>query len=152
MEGEEHMAYSSNEINIRIVPKRIRWPEPRASDAWAKAHDCVDALQDLVRDVDLACLQVEKNKEFSSDAIRQRSAGICDKTMTKLANFNAFGIAEKALVDNITLLERLSNPDPQQAQMRDNLNQALRDLREGVEATRRMVQERCKIRERASVW
>ena len=67
--------------------------------------------------------------------------------MTKLANFNAFGIAEKALVDNINLLERLSNPDPRQAQMPDKLNQALRDLREGVEATRRLVQERCKVRE-----
>jgi hypothetical protein len=35
--------------------------------------------------------------------------------------------------------------------MRDKLNQALRDLREGVEATKRLVQERCKVRESVSV-
>jgi hypothetical protein len=39
----------------------------------------------------------------------------------------------------------------QKAQMYDKSKQALRDLREGVEATRRMVLERCKVRERATV-
>ena len=67
--------------------------------------------------------------------------------MSKLADFRPFEIPEKALTDNVIALERLSDPDPRQALMRDKLNQALRDLREGVEATRRMVQERCKMRE-----
>jgi hypothetical protein len=67
-------------------------------------------------------LEVEQNSEFSSDAIRRRRAEACDKTMTRLASLKAFHIAEKALVDNIALLERLSEPDPQQAQVHDKLN------------------------------
>ncbi len=125
-------------------------PELRSTGpTWARAHDCVDALQDLVRDVDLACLQVEDNKDFSSDAIHRRRAEICDKALTQLADFKPFQIAEKALVGNIELLERL-NSEPQQTQMHVKLKQALQELREGVEATRRMVLERCKLREPAS--
>ena len=36
----------------------------------------------------------------------------------KLANFRPLEIAEQALTNNINALERLSDPDPQQAQMR----------------------------------
>jgi hypothetical protein len=142
---------SENLINICIVPKRVRWPEPSTASAWARAHDCVDALQHVVRDADVQCLQVEENKEFSSDAIRRHRAQICDKTMTKLNSLKAFHIAEKALLDNIDLLERLSELDSQQAQMHEKLKNAVRDLREGVEATRRMALVRCKVRQLASV-
>ncbi len=88
---------SENLIKISIAPKRARWPEPSTATAWARAHDCVDALHDLVRKVDTDCLKVEQSREFSSDAIRRRRAEICDKAMTKLANFKAFYVAEKAL-------------------------------------------------------
>jgi hypothetical protein len=77
---------SENLIKICIVPKRVRWPEPSSAPVWAKAHDCVDAFQELVRNVDVDCLQVEQSKEFSSDAIRRRLAEICNKTMTKLSS------------------------------------------------------------------
>ena len=66
-------------------------------------------------------------------------------------NFSAFEIAEKALSENIVALERLSHRDPEQAQMLQKLTQALHDLREGIEATRRMLLERCKMREGVSV-
>jgi hypothetical protein len=144
---------SENLIAISIVPQHVaRWLERGTTPAMTSAYDCVVAFKDLVRAADLESLQVEQNRELSAEAIRKRRSMICDKAMTKLANFKAFHVAEKALIDEINRLERLSDPDPQQAQMRDKLNQALRDLREGVEATRRLVQERCKIRERASVW
>jgi hypothetical protein len=76
----------------------MRFLESNSATGLAGAHDCVDALQDLVRDVDLACLQVEENKDFSSDAIRRRRVEICEKAMTKLANFKAFRVAEMALI------------------------------------------------------
>ena len=69
----------------------------------------------------------------------------------KLANFRPFDIADKALSENIVALERLSNRDPEQVQMLQKLTQALQDLQEGIEATRRMVLERCKMRERPVV-
>ena len=79
--------YTSNEINIRIVPKRVRWPAPDTGTSWAKAHDCVDALQDLVRNVDVACREAEQDCELSAGAIARRRAELCDRAMNELANF-----------------------------------------------------------------
>jgi hypothetical protein len=59
-----------------------------------------------------------------------------------------FRIAERALIDNIDLLGRLSGLNPQQAQMHEKLKQSLRDLGGAI---RRMVLDRCKVRERATV-
>jgi hypothetical protein len=96
-------------------------------------------------------LSADRAEELSAEAIRKRRAEICDKAMTKLTNFETFDIAEKALIDDIDLREGLSVRSPQQVQMQEKLKQALRDLREGVEATRRMLKERCKVRERAFI-
>jgi hypothetical protein len=142
---------TDTEIAIRVVPRHLRWPEARTNIAWMKAHACVDALRDLIRNVDFRCLEAEQNRELSAGGIGRRRTEICDQALRKLANFAAFEIAEKALTENFDALERLCDPDPQDAQMRDKLKQALRDLREGMEATRRMVQERCRVRETASV-
>jgi len=142
---------TETEIAIRIVPKRLRWPEAGTTIAWTSAHACVDALRDLIRKVDQACIEAEQNKELSAAGIGRRRAEICDQALRKLANLAAFEIAEKALTENFDALERLSNPNPEQAKTHDKLKHALRDLREGVEATRRTVLERCKVRERATV-
>ncbi len=80
-------------------------------------------------------------------AIPRPRAEICDQALRKLVEFAAFEIAEKALIENIDALERLSDRNPQQVQIHNKFAQALRDLREGIEATRRMVRERCKTRE-----
>jgi hypothetical protein len=61
-----------------------------------------------------------------------------------------FEIAEKAVTENIDALERLSDRDPERANAPETDN-ALKDLQEGVEATRRMLLERCKMREGVSV-
>jgi hypothetical protein len=142
---------TDTEIAIRIVPKRLRWPEAGTTTAWTRAHACVDTLRDLIRKVDQACIEAEQNRELSAGGIGRRRAEICDQALRKLVNFAAFEIAEKALTENFDALERLTDPNPQDAQMHDTLKQALRDLRGGVEATRRMVLERCKVREPASV-
>ncbi len=69
----------------------------------------------------------------------------------RLANFRPFEVAEKVLSENIAALERLNERSPEQARMLEKLTKALADLREGTEATRRIVLDRCKMRERASV-
>jgi hypothetical protein len=70
--------------------------------------------------------------------IARRRAEICERTLIQLANFRSFEIAERALSESISSLERLSCRDPQQVQMLERLTQALKDLREGVEATKRL--------------
>lgn len=138
---------SDTEIAIRIVPKRLRWPESGSSIAWTKAHDCVDAFQDVIRKVDLGCLEAEQSRELFAGGIARRRAELCDQALRNLVNFQPFEIAKKRLTENIDALESLSNRDPEQVQLLEKLTQALRDLREGIEATRRMVREQCKVRE-----
>jgi hypothetical protein len=135
---------TDNEIAIRVCAKRLRWPKRGTAIVWTKAHDCVDALQDLVRSVDTACIEVEQSRELSPGAIARRRAEVCDQALSKLVNFSAFEIAENALSENIVALERLSNRDPEQVQMLQKLTQALHDLPEGIDTTRRMLLERCK--------
>lgn len=65
-------------------------------------------------------------------------------------SFAAFESAEKALSENIAALKNLSNRDSEQVQMLQKLTQALHDLREGIEATRRMLLDRCRAREGAA--
>ncbi len=142
---------TDTQIAIRIVPKHVRWPASGSSVAWSKAHTCVDALQALVHSVDAACIEAEQDRELSASGINRRRAELCDQALRKLANFTAFEIAERALSENIAALERLSDRDPGQAQMLQKLTQALHDLREGLAATRRMMLERCKVREAAVV-
>jgi hypothetical protein len=152
--GEKAMTshkLSDVEIQVRVVPKHLRWPERGLSVAWSKAHDCVDALQDLVRSVDTACIEAEQSHELSAGAIARRRAELCEQALRKLVNFAAFEVAEKALSENIVALQELSDRDPQQAQVLHELTQALHDLREGIEATRRMVLDRYKVREGVSV-
>ena len=137
---------SDTEIQIRVVPKRLRWPESGTTVAWTKAHDCVDALQNLVRSVDIACVEAEQDRQLSAGGIARRRAELCNHAMTNLASFIPFQIAEKAVTENIDLLERLTDRDSKEAQMHQILTKALQDLREGVESTQRMLLERCKMR------
>jgi hypothetical protein len=117
---------STNEIAIRIVPKHLRWPPSSTSNAWTKAHHCVDALKHLVR---------------KTEADLKLSAGACEQALKQLLNFGTFDTAEKALMESIEALERLSHRDPKQAQMLQMLIQAREDLGEGVEATKRLIQD-----------
>jgi hypothetical protein len=137
---------SDLEIKVRIVPTRVRWPEADAGAAWSKAHDCVRALENLVRDVDHSCLEAEQ-KRLSAAELREGRAAICYQAMAKLVSFRAFEVAERAVSGSISALERLDSRSQEQVQMLDKMKQAQRDLAEGIEATRRMVKDRCKMRE-----
>jgi hypothetical protein len=139
------------EVAIRIVPTHLRWPQSGTSLVWTKAHGCVAALQNLVRSVDVACCDVERDRELSAAAINRRRAEIFDRTKLKLANFRPFETAEKALSADIAALDRLSERTPQQVKSHQQLTKAIGELREGLHATTRAVAERCKIRERVPV-
>ena len=141
---------SDIEIAIRIVPTSVRWPQSGTSSAWTAAHDCVDVYRDLVRGVDSACRELEQNRQLSACDIARRRAEICDQALSKLVNFRPLELADKALTEDITALEQVSVRNPQQVQMHGKLRQAVRDLPEGVAATRRAVQERCKVRQAVS--
>ena len=54
----------------------------------------------------------------------------------------ARNVAEQSLSETIGSLERLSDRDPEQVELCQKLKQAREDLREGVEATKRLVRER----------
>lgn len=141
---------TENQIQVCIIPRHMRWPEPGTGTVWAKAATCVHALQDFCRKADQDCLQAEQNEELSVDAIRRRRVEIYDRAMTRLTNFRPFQIAEKALRDNIISLERLGDLDSEQVEILQKLQRALIDLREGIPAAQRLLQERCKMRERVS--
>jgi hypothetical protein len=142
---------SAAQIAITIVPRRALFYDRSAGSVWAKAHDCADALQALVQKVDLSCSEVEEDPEISVNGIARGRAEICDQALRKLGNFRLLEIAEKALTESIDALERLSNRDPAQVRLLEMSKQAREDLREGVEATKRLVRERCKIRDRVFV-
>jgi hypothetical protein len=70
----------------------------------------------------------------------------------QLANFRLLDIAEKALAGDIDAPEGLEDRNPQQVQTLLKLKQTRVDLQEGiVEATKRLVLERCKVREQVYV-
>ncbi len=142
---------SDIQIAARIVPTHLRWPHRGTTTAWNAAHASVDALKELVRNVDIACAEVEQDRELSAGAIARQRAEICDRALIQLANFRSSEVAERALSEGIGSLEKLSYRDQHQVQMHQKLMKALADLHEGVEATKRLVRERCKMRENTFV-
>jgi hypothetical protein len=117
-----------------------------------KAHECVDALQSLVRGVDAACIEAELKPDVSGGTtIRRRREEICEEALHKLASFRPFEIAENALSEKIGALEPLAERSPDQVKLHQQLTKALQELREGVEATKRMVLDRCRMRQSVPV-
>ena len=142
---------TENQISISIVPRSFRWPQSGTSVAWTTAHHCVNALKHFVRKVDFACAEVEEDRKLSTSAIAGRRSEICEQALKQLLNFGAFETAEKALMESIEALEALGHRDAEQVRMLEMSKQALTDLREGIPATQRMLQERCRVRERGTV-
>ena len=88
--GDCHEAIDRSRNSSAHRTDHLRWPERGTAIAWTRAHECVDALQDFVRDVDLGCLKAEQDRELSAGAIARRRAEICDQVMIKLATFRLF--------------------------------------------------------------
>jgi hypothetical protein len=139
---------TDTKIQITVCPKRLRWPEAGTTVAWSKLHDCVDRLQRLVRTVDENCLQTERTVDLSPEGIARRRTEFGRQALTQLASFKSFQIAEQAAIKDIDALEkRRDDLNVEQAQMQQQLTKALEDLRGGVAATKRMLLERCKMRD-----
>ena len=137
---------TDTEIQVRVVPTRVRWPESSTAGVWSKLHYAVDALHALARAVDEDCAAAEGNRCLSPDDIAQQRAAFGNQALTQLESFKTFQIAEKVVTENIDLLERLTHRDPEQVEAHQKLTKALVDLREGVAATKRAVIERCQMR------
>lgn len=134
---------TDTEIAIRVVPTHLRWPERGTTVVSSKLHDAVDALHALARTVDENCAAAEGNRDLSPDAIRRQRAAIGGQALTELVSFRPFQIAEKVVTENIEFLENSQAPHLEKAR----LSKALQELREGIAATKRMLLERCKLRE-----
>jgi hypothetical protein len=117
----------------------------------AAAHDCVHALENVARHAEDACIAIEQHKDLSPDAIRRGRVEICEKALARLADFNPLESAEKALSGGIRALESLENRTPDQVKALQQYKQAVGDLREGLDATRRTILEICKLRAGAPV-
>lgn len=61
---------ADNEIQLRVVATRLRWPKTGMTIAWTKLHDAVDALHGLIRVVDDSCAQAEQNRDFSPEGMK----------------------------------------------------------------------------------
>jgi hypothetical protein len=82
-------------MKARIVPRRVRWPDARADPAFAAAHDCVHACENVVHDVESRCMAGEQ--KLAADAVRLLRVETRDRALALLLNFRPFATAEKAL-------------------------------------------------------
>ena len=116
------------------------------SKSWLRC-ECspLYSVLNLIRDLDRNCLQLEQD-ELTPDVMRRRTDEICNQAMRKLINFKPLNTAIKALSENADALENLSERNPGQVGALQQLKNAVADLQEGIEATRRMVLERCRLR------
>lgn len=140
---------TENEIRIRIVPTHLRWPEARTSNAWAQAHGCVRRLHDFVRNLDQQCVQVEQSSKMNSQNRAQQLEALNNRALAKLANFSPLREAERAVASEAEALNKRDETTPQHMKMKERLAGAMEELRDGIAATERLVQERCGTRERA---
>jgi len=135
-------------IKVRIVPRRGQLPNAQSSKVWTAVHDCILAYETVVRDVESACMAFERDKDdLSPDAIRRRRSQICEQGLARLVGFRPLEMAEKALTQRISALESLNERNSEQVRSLNQLTQALADLRQGIEATKRTILEICKVRQ-----
>jgi hypothetical protein len=123
-------------IAARVVPTMLRWPSSEIA-AWDRLRESVEALRKILRALDDACHEVEHDRHINPQDIRRRRNELGERALRQLADFKSVLIAERALNENIDNLE---------ANMQPLLTKALGELREGVEAAKRAVIERCQMR------
>lgn len=127
---------SDLEIAVRIVPTMLRWPLSD-SRAWGRLHNGVDALRKILRSLDDACQEIEHDRELNAAAIAQRREKLGRQALEELTTFSLLQSAERAVANEVKQLE------PKNQSL---LTKALNELRDGVEAARRAVVERCQMR------
>lgn len=103
---------TENEIQLRIAAKRLHWPESGTSIACGRLHECVDALHGLVRVVDDNCRRVEQDVDLSPEGMARRRTEFGRQTLKELANFKSFQVAQRAVTNDIDLIEKRMNGLP----------------------------------------
>jgi hypothetical protein len=142
---------TDNQIRVVIVPTHLRWPEAATSEAWAQMHQCVQRLHDFARELDDRCIRVLQTAKLGPDQIAQRRRELGGEAADQLANYGPLRIAEQAAAKEIAQFNQREDLTPQQAQMKQRLLNALHELDGGVAATKRLVQERCGMRDRPKI-
>ena len=141
---------SDTEIQIRIVPKHLRWPAANAGPVWYRLHECVKQLHSFVRAVDNNCDEIETKADLGRDGIDRDRAEFGYQALRELANFKPLNIAKQAATREIGLLQKSGESlTSEQVHFKQILTKAVEELRAGVSATERLVLERCKLREKA---
>ena len=100
----------------------------------------------MVRSVDERCIEAERDTTLDRQGIACRRTEIGTEALRDLTCFKPFEVADKAAKEQIISLERQPYRAPEEVQTYETLRKARADLREGVEATKRMVLDRCKMR------
>lgn len=104
---------SDTEIKARICATRLRWPESSTTIAWRRLHECVDALHGLLQTVDHACAEAEQNADFSSSGIARRRTELGRQALNEMVQFKPFLAAERAVTNDIDLIEKRMTDLPQ---------------------------------------
>jgi len=138
------------DIAVRVVPTVLRWPDANKG-VWRTLRDCVQSLHALGRRLDERCMEVERDTALDRKSIERQRNELGSAALLELSSFKPFQIADKAASEEINLLEQQPYRTAQEVQAYNALIKARADLREGIPATRRLVLERCKMRERAAV-
>ena len=121
-------------IAVRIAPNSLRWPEVAA---WDRLRDGVNALRDMLRVLDNACQRIERDHRLQPQEVRRHRTELGERALRELADFKPVLTAERAVNENFDKLE---------PKMQTLLMKALGELREGVDAARRAIVERCQMR------
>ncbi len=98
---------SDTEIAVRVVPTVLRWPPAGVARtiAWDRLRDCVDAMRGLARAVDNNCAEGEQDQDLSPEGIRRRRTKVGQQALAELADLKPIKLAEKAVANNLALLE-----------------------------------------------
>ena len=123
-------------IAARIVPTMLRWPISEVA-AGNRLRDGVEALRDMLRGLDDACQRLEHDHRLQPQEVRRRRTELGERALRQLVDFKPVLSAERAVNENIDKVE---------PKMQTLLIKALGELREGVDAARRAIVERCQMR------
>jgi hypothetical protein len=128
--------FTELELQVRIVPRVLRWPGPGGADgmAWGCLHNAVSALRSFVRKLDEECAAIEEASNFKPSAVRERRTALLEQALEELVDFGPIQAAEKAVAACVAS----SGAKPGYP-----LQKALNELVEGASATQRAVRARC---------
>lgn len=130
---------SNNEIQLRIVPRHVRWPSPEIakSISWDNLRGAVSALHGLAEVVEAQCTQAEKNTDLSSGGITRRREAVGRQALSELADhWKPAESAEKSVLADIKLIESKMTalPEPPSTNVDIAMQQEIRSHIRGLKS------------------